>query len=516
MRPPPPLLTGLWYGWLALTTIFLATGPWRVGSTQVKQLNVLLGLGVLAFACAAISRNVRRHYGEVLRGDVHFPRRTLWISLCATSLVLLRLVWSKWRALEVNAWDFTINFDRPIQGTLHGALLYSEEFGMSMLGNHPTWLSFAFVPLYAIYETPYWLLLVHALAVAAGVAAAFVLIRHETGDDLIAVLLAATFLVNRFVAKATQYVFHPEIFYPLGFFVLVYAFLRRKRLPFALALLLMVSIKEDAIIPIFGFAVVAAFVYKRWRWGLTAFAVAALVFAVDYFYVLPHFSRGEVWYANYWSSYGSTPIEALGGMLRQPLKVLGRVVSGSSDMFLSLALMPLLGPEWLIAAIPGLFIYGSSDMDKLHWFTLYYSMPVLPAVFFSIPFALKRIGRGSRYVSRILAIVVLVTTIAIGTGHILYEPHPDYARIEPLFAHVADVPSTWVQGSIFPYVGYSRKLHVYNERASVDGRSAFLLSAELDPYFYDRAHFEELIARLSRDPRYRRIDSGTLVLFVPK
>jgi uncharacterized membrane protein len=498
----------------------MATGPWRIGTTVLRQVNIILALGVLLFAAAAMSKNVRRHYGELLRGDVEISRRARWIALGGASLFLLRLVWSKWAALEVNAWDFTINFDRPIQGLLHGSLLYSEEFGMSMLGNHATWLSFAFAPLYAIYETPVWLLIAHALAVAAGVAAAYAFVRHETGDDLVAFVLASAFLINRFVAKATQYVFHPEIFYPLGLFLLYLAFKRRNRGMFVGALLLLVALKEDAIIPIFGFALVAI---RRWKWAAAALAIGGAVFALDYFIVLPHFSQsaaGDLSYANYWRSFGATPLEAAVGMLQRPHVVVQRVMSGSTDMFLSMALLPLLGWEWLLAALPGLFIYGSSDMDKLHWFTLYYSMPVLPGVFAAILPAMRRIAkwlkRDERVVSRVCAVLVLLASIAIGTGHILYHPHPDKDRIVPLLQHAKDVPATWIQGAIFPQVGYSRRLHVFNERAHIDGKAAFLFSADLDPYFYDRAYIEKWIDDLTRDPRYRRIDSGTLRLFVPR
>jgi uncharacterized membrane protein len=516
----PPILARLTYGWLALFAAFMATAPWRIGNTVIRQVNLILALGVVLFAIAAISKNVRGYYAELLRADVTLSRRTRWMALAAASLFLLRLVWSKWLALEVNAWDFTINFDRPIRGLLHGSLLYSEEFGMSMLGNHATWLSFAFAPLYAIYETPVWLLLAHALGVAAGVAAAYAFVRHETGDDLIAFVLAASFLINRFVAKATQYVFHPEVFYPLGLFLLYLAYRRGKRGTFLVALLLLVALKEDAIIPIFGFALLAI---RRWKWAASALAIGGAVFALDYFVVMPHYAQaaaGEVSYATYWGSFGATPLEAVGGMLRRPHVVVERVAVGATDMFLSMALLPLLGWEWLIAALPGLFIYGSSDMDKLHWFTLYYSMPVLPGVFAAILPAMRRIAhwlkRDERTVSRVCAVIVLLASIAIGTGHILYEPHPDKDRIVPLLQHVQNVPSTWIQGAIFPQVGYSRELHVFNERAQLDGKAAFLFSADLDPYFYDRSTIEKWIADLTRDPRYRRIDSGTLRLFVPR
>ncbi|MFL6245693.1 MAG: DUF2079 domain-containing protein [Thermoanaerobaculia bacterium] len=466
---------------------------------------------------------MRRYYGSVMRRDIHFSKRTLVIALCCVTLFLLRVVFSKWFALEVNAWDLTINFDRPIESVLHGQLLYSEEFGMSMLGNHASWLSFFFVPLYAIHSTPAWLLIAHAIGVAGGVAAVFALMRHETGDDLTAALVAGAFLFNRYVAKATQYVYHPEIFYPLGLFILYLAFLQRKRALFALSLVLLLSIKEDAIVPIFGFALTAAFVYRRWRWGAAAMALAAVVFMGNYFYVLPHFSHsvpGDPWYSGYWKSFGDTPFGAVAGMMQQPGAVASRVISGSADMLISLALVPLMGVEWLLAALPALLIYGSADMAKLHWFTLYYAMPVLPALFAAIAPATRRVtrilrARDERYARRVCAGIVLTASVFVGGGHVLHAPHPDRSRIAPLLSQALHVPATWVQGAIFPHIGYDRRFHVLNERAQVDGRSAFLLSADLDPYIYDRAQIEAMIAQLGRDPRYRQVKSGSLFLFLP-
>ncbi|HEU4888824.1 MAG TPA: DUF2079 domain-containing protein [Thermoanaerobaculia bacterium] len=519
----PTLVRILLYGWLALFAIFTATGPWQFGSYVLGDVSVFAGAVLLTFAVAAISRDVRDFYASTLRRDVRLSNRVLGIALFGVTLFLLRVVWSRWFALEVNAWDLTINFDRPIESVLNGQLLYSEEFGMSMLGNHASWLSFAFVPLYAIHPTPAWLLTAHALAVAAGVAAVFALFRHETGDDFTAVLIAGAFLFNRYVAKATQYVYHPEIFYPVGLFLLYLAFLQRNRLRFVLALLLLVSIKEDAVIPIFGFALTATFIYRRWRWSAAALAFAALVFMFNYFYVLPRFSGsvpGDPWYATYWKSFGDTPFQALAGMIQQPATVADRVLSGPVDIFFSLALMPLIGFEWLLAALPGLLIYGSSDMGKLHWFTLYYAMPVLPPLFAAIAPAISRVARitravDQRYARRVCAVVVLMASVLVGAGHVIREPHSDRSRIGPLRSLASHVPATWVQGAIFPHVGYDRRFHVLNERAQVDGRSAFLLSSELDPYIYDRSYIQQLIDRLSRDHRYRRVKSGSLFLFVP-
>ncbi|HYO77889.1 MAG TPA: DUF2079 domain-containing protein, partial [Thermoanaerobaculia bacterium] len=330
--------------WLVLFAAFMATGPWQFGRFELKQVNIVVALAFVLLLAAALSAEVRRKYRDLLRRDVHFSKRTLSIAAAACALFCVAVVWSKWSALEVNAWDFSVVYDRPLDRTLGGRVLYADEIERSMLGVHANWVQFLFVPLYAIARTPLWLLFAHALAIAAGVAAAFLFFREVARDELVAMLLAAALLLNRYTAKATQYVFHPEVFYLAGLFLLYYAFVRKQRRPYALALLFVLSIKEDAIIPLLGFAAVAALTYRRWRWALITAAASIAVFAFDYFLVMPHYApptSETAWYANYWSTFGDTPLQAIGGMLRHPLLVASRVVRGSSVIFFSLALVPL-------------------------------------------------------------------------------------------------------------------------------------------------------------------------------
>jgi uncharacterized membrane protein len=502
--------------WIVLFAAFVATGPWTYGTHALVQVELLLGLGVVLLATLAIVPAVRRYYGELLRRDVHVSRRVLAIAAMIVFLFLLRIVVAKFHALQVNAWDFSVNYDRPLERTAHGSFMHVEEIEGSLFGVHAHWLLLAFAPLYAIHATPYWLLILQAGAIAGGVLAAFVFVRRAANDDFIAIVVALAFLVNRYTAKALQYVFHPEVFYPLALFVVFWAFLEKRPRWFALALLLAASIKEDAIIPLFGFALTAALVYRRWKWAVAAMGVVGAVFAIDYALVLPRFAQAkpdQPWFAGYWGSYGDTLWSALLGILTSPMRVISRVVSGSLDVWASLAFVPLAGFGWLVAALPPLLIYCSADMDKLHYLTLYYSMPLLPAVFAAIPFAAQRLARGRRVAARCVAMLVLAASIALGAGYTVRAPHPDRTAIRPLVARTTS--TIWIQGALFPHAGYEPRVKVLNERARFDGRAAFLFCTNCDPYIYKRDELASMIERLRNDPRYRAVTRGELVLFEP-
>lgn len=509
--------------WIVLFIAFLATGPWTYGTNALVQVELLLGLAIVMLALLAIVPDVRRYYGALLRSDVHVSRSAVAVAAAIVFLFLLRIVVAKFHALEVNAWDFSVNFDRPLERTAHGSFMHVDEIEGSLFGVHAHWLLLAFAPLYAIHATPYWLLLLQAAAIAAGAVMAFAFVRRATNDDFIAIVVALAFLVNRYTAKALQYVFHPEIFYPLALFLLFWAFLEKRARWFVVALLLVASIKEDAILPVFGFALTAALVYRRWRWALAAVAIVGTVFAVDYALVLPYFAQvrpDQPWFTGYWGSYGDSLWTALFGIITSPGRVLSRVVSGSLDVWISLAFMPLAGFGWLLAALPPLLIYCSADMDKLHYLTLYYSMPVLPSLFAAIPFGVQRIARGAqrieqqrRAIARCCALLVLVASVALGAGYTLREPHPDRDAVRPLIDRTTS--TIWVQGALFPHAGYDPRVKVLNERAQLDGRASFLFCRDCNPYIYKPDERASMIATLRNDPRYRSIEKGQLVLFEP-
>ena len=483
-----------------ITALFVLTGPWMLGTVSVRHLEHVLPVWLVLL--------LHPRFRALLRGEVRFSRKTLLLALVIVFAFLLRVTVSKWQALEVNAWDFSFASDRPIERTVHGQFLWSEDLGKSMLKVHCNWLLLAFVPLYALLPSPWWLLIAQAGALAAGVAALFYFTRAAFDDDVLAACVALAFLLNRYTARATQFIFIIDVFYPVALLLLFHAFLQKKKLLFLFALLLTVSIKEDAIVPLTGFALVAAIGYRRWRWAAAAMAAAVPVFLLDYFVVL----SGSPWYGSYWASYGATPLAALLGIVASPWKVLQRVFEGSIDIFLSLALVPLAGWSWILAALPPLVLYGASDAKQLHYFVLHYSMPLLPGLFAAIPFGAHRIARGNGDRRRIIGMVVLITSALVGSTYELDEPKEERKFIRSLVAESASRP-VYVQGALLPHAGYADNVRALHHKIRPPVDSAYLLCETCDPYPFTPEEHRARISALRSGGRYQEIRKGSLVLF---
>lgn len=519
--------------WITALAVFAWTGPWVFGSTVISRLtSVHASILVLLVVVFALSPHLRRAAKAwLLRPFRRFRPRTVWLGAVAVSVLTFGLVWNAYTSLRVNAWDFSLYFDRPLARTAEGALLYSEYLGGCLLGNHANWVVLALAPFYAVEASPMWLLRSQALAVAGATAAGFFLFRRLTGDDAASALFAGAFLLNTYTARALRCVFHPEILYPLGIFLLLWAFAVRRPRAFAGAALLILSIKEDAFLLLVPVALVLAAVRRRPFWGVPLAGVAVAVFAVNYFVVLPAFHAGGPtghWYQGFWSTFGETPFQAALGMIRRPWAVAAALRdSGVWNLLGSLAGLPLAGPVALAMAAPALVVYSVSDFESLAQFRLYYAMPVLPLLVAAAVEGARRLailrlpgpGRAARRRRRLrlLAGAVFLAASFAGVGHTVNRPRPERHDVPELLAATASDLPVLVQGSLLPHAGYARNLTVLEPPVTPTGAEAFLLLPSSDPFPFYAEEISDLSAALAADPRYRQHQGRNgVLLYLPE
>jgi uncharacterized membrane protein len=510
---------------LAVLATFALTAPWQIGGRDVGRFSVVLWAAADLLAAALIVPAWRRALSQLLRGsEVRFSRRAVLLAAALAGLFLCRIVASRWVSLDINASDTTLYADRPIAETLHGNLLRCDFEDHSQLGNHASWLLLAFVPLYAVVASPLWLLLAHALAIAAAAAAGFLLFRSLLKDDLSAAFVAAAFLLNTYTAKAVQYAFHIEIFYPLAVFLLLGALWRRRAVLAGAALVLTLSIKEDSLLPILGIALWLAVFERRLRPAALIGLAAAAVFLFDTRIVMPHFSGSErAWYAGYWASYGDSPSSAAIGILGHPIRAADDVArSGLRDLLEPLLFLPLAGPEGLLAAAPVLVPYAASNNEHISQFSIHYSLAAVPLLFFAAAMGVRRLSsvrsagvapERLRKRRRLWALALLLACALDGAGYTFPRARAVRNEIEPVLASIGGRPVR-VQGSLYPRAGYARS-RLYLDRAPAP-EEAVLLCPDTNLYPYTREEMDALVRRLSSDSCYRRTETpGGLLLFTP-
>jgi uncharacterized membrane protein len=511
----------------ALITLYVVTGPWRIGGLTVDRVSYITAFPLLILIGGLLASRRWRHWLRWGAPRVDLDRRRIAIGFLLLFCFLAWVVIATWRALEINAWDFSLHYDLPLERTLRGELLYSEHIQASTFSEHASYVLLLFVPLYALVATPIWLHIATAAAIAAGSALLYALSYSSGRDRLIALMISLSFAFNPFTVKAVQYGFHPELFYPAAIFLLLLALERRSVLLFAAGLLLTVAIKEDSILVLAGVGLIAA-LRRQAGWSLAAAATGVGFYVLNTKVVMPSFGVSDVpFYLTYWHSWGDTRLEVILSILRDPIMVVERIVgSGTPRLFLSLLFAPLFAPVWTAGSLPALVLYSIADHPQLSQFALYYSMPVLPFLYAALPAAIRTLGSRlvpgevlaeaeaavrRRGAMRCAALVLLIWS-AQYSGYRIREPRPEGPAVRSLLGLVEESRSLVVQGALMPHAGYRVMRAV--ERVDPGDAEVFLLAPGADPYPLTRDQLSELIVTLRSDPRYRlRADERGVLLF---
>jgi hypothetical protein len=155
------------------------------------------GLGRLAGARhgAPGPRGPGARAGAPLAAFRVFPRGDVAIAWTLAALyALLFLVVSKERYDTFAFRDQDLaQHAQALWALLHGST-HISIFGVSFLGNHLHWATFALAPLYAMFPTPFLLLAVQTLALAAGAIPLFWIAERRLGGRLAVAVVAAYLL----------------------------------------------------------------------------------------------------------------------------------------------------------------------------------------------------------------------------------------------------------------------------------------------------------------------------------
>jgi uncharacterized membrane protein len=446
--------------------------------------------------------------------------RTVWIAALLAGLLLFWHVLTRFYSGQINAIDFTIYYDRPCFQTVHGRPLFvevSDTPGLSYrseLGDHAYWGMLAVCSVYALYATPLWLHLISVIAVVAGAFYVLRVLQRMGAGGVFASAGAFAFVLNDNTARTLNYGFHPEVLYTWLVPWMIDAGLRGARRSFLVATLCCLLVKEDACLPIL--AVSVALALNRFevmsRAERLLFLVAPPLVAlgnlvVYYRYVLPLLTTGtNPAYAHFWANYGDTPLQALAGMCRHPLRVLrGTFTSGIWKVLEPHLFLPVIGWRWALGIVPIVVLYGASANDQVRAFGIYYACVLVPFLVIAASYGALAVARrlftktGTVQVAAASAILLGALLVGISNrGYSLRPWKPEIAAVPAALASLADEPVVLVQSGLFPHAGYDERFKLLTPATLGDPRhsgAAVLIAPEVGAYPYSRDNLAGLLYR---------------------
>jgi uncharacterized membrane protein len=322
------------------------------------------------------------------RGESILARRVS-IGLSAPAVVSLAAALYAMVAATAGALDFvgfrTARFDlgntvQAIWTTAHGHVLQmTNVHGQQIVrfGSHVEPVLMLFVPLSMVWPSPMMLLVVQAIAVSAGALPVFLLARKHLRSERAAGLFALAYLVypaTQWKALDPNTGFHAvDLALPLLLYALWWLDEKRWVL-FGVAALLAAGTQEQIPLIVGCLGLWYGLSRRRLVVGVPIFVAGLTLSAVDFLYVIPHFSpSGADPFAGRYDAVGGSATGVLKTTVFHPLRVAEVALTPHKLGYLALLFLPLLGlcflePLLLLAAVPSLAINllsSSSDQTSI-------------------------------------------------------------------------------------------------------------------------------------------------------
>lgn len=272
-------------------------------------------------------------------------------------------------------------FSQSFWTLLHGQpFANSQESVNGTLASHfgvhfsPTLLVLA--PFYALWPVAKTLMAGQAVALALAPVPLYALLRPRVGGAA-ALLLALTLLALPIFVRAGGGDFHDACFLPAPLLAAVWALEARRRGWLAVFLFAVLGVREDAGLAV---AMLGLYAWVRGHGARTAVLLAALGlgwFALATRVVIPAFGSPEIiadprrFFAAAFGHWGGTPLEAVRGILTDPLAVARwlatrELAQYAYTLVLPLLLLPPFLDAALLVALPGLAINLLSRYPFMH------------------------------------------------------------------------------------------------------------------------------------------------------
>jgi len=441
----------------------------------------------------------------------------------AAGILACGLFWyvlTRFRSGEINAIDFTVYFDRPCFQTVMGRALFvevSDTPGFSYrseFADHAYWAMLPICSVYAISPSPLWLHAISALAITAGAFHLLRVMEFLGAGGLLAAGAALAFVLNDNTARALNYGFHPEVLYAWLVPWMLDAGLRGARRSFALAMILCLLVKEDALLPIFAVSMTLGLHRARaMTWAerrLFLIAPPALAFAsviAYYNYVVPMLTGASgPSYAHFWANWGDTPALAAAGMLSDPGRVVTTVLdSGIFRVLMPFLFLPLIGWRFALGTLPIIVLFGASANEQIRDFGIYYPIVLVP--FLSIAgsvggwcVARRLVGSEAR-AQALAAGAMVLGAILVGSWHRGYSLRPWKAEIAAVSESLAAFPhekTVLVQSGLFPHAGYDERFKLLTPETLGDPANdgvPLILAPRVGAYPFRKSEVAEIVRR---------------------
>ena len=452
------------------------------------------------------------------------PARIVYCGTAAWAAAFAALAILRHLAFRSGRFDLG-NMVQAVWSTAHGRFLETSAAGgqFTRLGAHFDPILALFAPLWLVWPSPALLLVVQAVAVAAGTLPVFWLGRKHLPSPAIAAWLAFAYLLYAPVQWLTVDEFHPVA---LGVPLLLFALwcLDEDRIgAFAICAVLACLTGEAMPALVAWLGLWYAVRRRRRRAGVVIAAAGLAASALALEVVVPAFAPGTSLFADRYGSFGGSPTGVASAILHRPLDVLGTLASGHHLAYVLLLVVPWAGlfvlePLLACGAAPMLLLNLLSQAPEQSAIGFHYTAGIVPFLVGASVLGAARLpeAKAQRVTLVVLALMTLGLVLSparfVGSWVADLRAPKRASALAALELIPRDAPVT-ASNHLGAYLSARRRILTFP--VVRDARWAVLDTSDgfvVDEYAPRR--YRVAVARLRRDPRWRLVfaENGILVL----
>lgn len=295
---------------------------------------------------------------------------------------------------------------------------------------HMNFIVLLFAPIYALFPFTETLLITQSIVLASGAIPVYFIAKKELGNKTLSLIISASYLLNPALHGANIIDYNYLVF-AVPFLLSAFYFFRKENYPFFwffIALSLLVREEVSLFVAFLGLLFIFQ---KKYKIGLATFAIGLTWFILAFYVVFPMIT-GNSHFGGYYSIIGSN--QGLFGIFKNlfsnPELIYNRIVTANEGYYLfqifsHTAFLSFLSPSYLLMSIPNLLQNILADFESLRLMWAHYQLLIIPGVFISTIFSVKKIINKSQSKRKIALVLVSITLLFFGiVSNSVFSPAP--------------------------------------------------------------------------------------------
>jgi len=348
---------------------------------------------------------------------------------------------------QTQTWDMAV-FEQSFWNTTQGKLMWNNFEGKNHFAIHFSPFLLLLVPLYAVWPSPYNLLIIQTSALAVA-ALPLYLLAKKILDKKWAIIITCLYFLYPSLHWVNLFDFH-EVSFAIPLILTIFYFLEKKRFRWSsVFLILAASVSENMIMAVF-FIGLYVLILKNRKYGSIVTILSFIYFILVSTIIMPALDGGIVRLDRY-SQFGQTVPEIITNAILKPSLTLQTIFTSAKmfyllKIFLPVAFLPLIAWQTLILLVPGLIQNLLTNYESQFINFYQYDSILIPFIFIGVIFGLKKIlakEKASRKI--ILPTITLLTLIGfLWNSPLSHFNFPlakfTHERIEPFKQIVTMIP----------------------------------------------------------------------------